>query len=371
MIKQILSLALLAGGLNYHHTNDDQAFLALLAETRVMRMAGMPKIELPPGVKLPKGPGTEFMSGKPTRNLNIRLWSPGIAAKDAWASVAPPDGLKQGKKLDLDLFRPEAGKGEGGGEQGEGPGSNPNYTIKIYWGSSKTVREGQPKVITMGSLSPEQKAVIAEKSKQMRSGASYFYKPDWTTGYWPSKKQPGMIDDAASLVGKYALTTNYTGNVEIEAPSDVDFLAGYNLTSPGLEKKPDLMQSLGFVWDSVPHCLGQYASIMGTIGNDTLILWTSSETYVEGMTMPQDYLQMSEVKDYVSKTVFMPGDKTSVDVPAGIFADVDFAMLNMAGYGPGAALDKGQPLPRIQTKSTLMVMLGGKKMNFGGGGGGR
>ena len=82
------------------------------------------------------------------------------------------------------------------------------------------------------------------------------------------------------------------------------------------------------------------------------------------------FLQMSEVKDYVSQKVFMPGDQTSADVPAGIFANADFTMFNMVGYGPGAALDKAQPLPRIQTKTTMQIMLGGKKMNMDRRGGG-
>jgi hypothetical protein len=39
------------------------------------------------------------------------------------------------------------------------------------------------------------------------------------------------------------------------------------------------------------------------------------------------------------------------------------AMLTMVGYGPGAALGAGQPLPRIQTKTSLMATLGGKAMS--------
>ena len=74
------------------------------------------------------------------------------------------------------------------------------------------------------------------------------------------------------------------------------------------------------------------------------------------------FLQMAQVRDFVAKTMFMAGDRTSVDVPAGIFQNADFAMCNMAGYGPGAALATAQPLPRIQTKTTLLIMLGGKKM---------
>ncbi len=37
-------------------------------------------------------------------------------------------------------------------------------------------------------------------------------------------------------------------------------------------------------------------------------------------------------------------------------------MMNMVAYGPGAATDKTQPMARLQTKSTLNLILGGKKI---------
>jgi len=79
------------------------------------------------------------------------------------------------------------------------------------------------------------------------------------------------------------------------------------------------------------------------------------------------FLQMAEVREFVKQTVFMSGDRTKVNVPAGIFENCDMAMFNMVGYGPGAALDKAQPIPRIQTKTSLRITLGGKGMDRLGG----
>ena len=62
-------------------------FFAILAETKVGRMAGAPVIdlsELPKGFKLP--PQAMMFAGVPSRILNIRLWSPSIAPADAKAS---------------------------------------------------------------------------------------------------------------------------------------------------------------------------------------------------------------------------------------------------------------------------------------------
>lgn len=368
MIKQAVVLALLGGSL-VPTSPEDQAYFAILAETKVGRMAGMPPMDfgdLPPGIKLP--PQAMMFSGQAARLLNIRLWSPSIAPANATASVAPPAGLKQGPKLDLELYRPEAAGGTGK-IQGFDPEADPEkFTIKIYWGSSETVKEGQPRIITWGGLTPEQKEAMNNRAREAQAGSSsYYYKAGWTTGYWPTKSQPGQIDKAASLVGKYSLTTNYTGNVDIEAPSNVDFLAGIIMSSPNLDNKIDLKKSIQFKWSEIANALGLNATIMGMEGKNTLILWSSSEVFTEGLMGDMGFLQMAEVRDYVSKTIFMEGNRTNVNVPAGIFQNADFAMMNMAGYGPGAALDKAQPLPRIQTKTSLMIMLGGKKMDgFGG-----
>lgn len=377
----ILLAALAAASGPHKGADGDQAFLALLAETKTMRMAGMKPItmpnidlsKLPPGVKIPNMANLGMMSGKPTRILNVRLWSPTIAPDGATASIVPPAGLKQGDKLNLELYRPTGSAETGGMGSGQGPDSNPEFTIKIYWGSSKTVREGQPKIISFSGLTPEQKAAMKARAQQARQGANnYFYKAGWTTGYWPTSSEPGQIDDDASLVGKYSLTSSYTGNVEIEAPSNVDFLAGIKMNTPDLSQKTDFSSSLPFSWDPIPNVLGQFASIMGAEGKNTMVFWTSSEEYSPGIMGDMGFLQMSDVRNYVANKTFMPGDQTNVDVPAGIFANADFAMFNMVGYGPGTALDKAQPLPRIQTKTTMQIMLGGKKMNMnrrGGGGG--
>ncbi|MEQ1822930.1 MAG: hypothetical protein ABL949_10485 [Fimbriimonadaceae bacterium] len=367
MLNKSLALMALTGVVSLFPSNSqDQAYFAILAETKVGRMAGMPAMDLsglPPGIKLP--PQAMMFSGKPSRILNVRLWSPTIAPANATASVVPPAGLKQGNKLDLELYRPDA-SGNTGKVQGFDPDANPEkFTIKIYWGSSETVREGQPKVMTWNNFTPEQREAMRNGAREAQAGnTSYYYKAGWTTGFWPTKAQPGNIVDDASLTGKYSLTTNYTGNVDIEAPTEVTFLPGILMSSPNLDKKIDLKKSINFEWGQITNALGLNASAMGMEGQNTLIIWSSSEVFSEGLAGDMGFLQMAEVKENVAKTMFMEGNRTKVSIPAGIFENADFAMLTMAGYGPGAALEKGQPLPRIQTKTSLMLMLGGKKMRF-------
>ncbi len=345
--------------------SENQAFLAILAETSLTKMAGMPAIELPPGVELPEG---IVMPGQASRSLNVRLWSPGLAPENAYARLAPPAGLKKGQRLDLEIYRPKPDQAEPDTDSPDefDPAKMPKFTIKYYWGSSASVQPNQPKVVTWGGLSPEEQVAMRKRAKEMRQNAAeYFYKPNWTTAYWPTKKQPGAIDMSASLVGSYSLETNYTGSVTIEAPSNVDFLPAIQLSSPDLSKEVARDGSIDLRWAALPTCLGQSATIVGMEDKETMIVWSSSEVYRADSSGDMGFLQMAEVRQKVADKVFMPPTQTQALVPAGIFAKCNFASLTMAAYGPGAALDKAQPKPRIQTRSILSVMLGGMGMGPG------
>ncbi|MHB1455876.1 MAG: hypothetical protein ACYC0V_03065 [Armatimonadota bacterium] len=392
----ILLLILCAGA----YAVGDQAYLGIFAETSLTKMPGMPAM---PDFEIPPGSGEEGMPdmsqlgdlgnlpgmpdpsklggtpdaggmpdimammsfGKPQRQLNVRLWSPTIAAPDAFAFIVPPAGLKQGKKLDLELYRPKP-ETTSTGPDGIEPDSEEikpiNFTIKIYWGSSEKVRPGQPKIIKVGDMPVEQKARMEQEMRKASKGdgSQYFYKPGWTTAYWPTKKQPGKIANDASLLGNFALTTNYTGNIAIDVPKTVDFMAPIEMSSPDLEQPVSMDSFIPFKWTAIPNALGLHAQITGMQGQDTLILWFSSEKEPE-MAVEWDYLQMAKVLEYVKADIMMKGTQTSMTVPEAIFKDCDMAMFRMIGYGTGTALAAGQPIPRVQTKTTLSITpLGGK-----------
>jgi hypothetical protein len=360
----LLALASIAAAASLQPV-DDQAYFALFAETKVTRIAGMPvrkMPKLPPGIKLP---AAIAIPGMPTRLFNVRLWSPSIAPDSATASLTPPGALKLGNSLPLELYRPTAvTPGSGSGATGSGGGTPSDITIKVYWGSSETVKEGQPKVFKLSDLAPEQLAEMSKRSSQMNPNASesYFYKPNWTTAYWPPARQQSSIDDDASLVGSYSLDSSYTGKVAMDVPAGIDFLAAIDVTSPDLSQKVDMDKSISFGWSPIAGALGELASIFAMEGQNTMILWSSSENYTANVLGDNSYLQMSEVRQRVEDHSFLGPDTSRVSIPAGIFKDADVVMLNMVAYGPGAATDKTQPLARLQTKSTLSLLLGGKKM---------
>jgi hypothetical protein len=297
----------------------------------------------------------------PKKQLTVRLWSPGLAPDKSFARLAIPTGLKLGKQLDLDLYRPEASKAQGGAGEAVDPGKVPDFTLIRYWGSSATVKKGQPEVIKFADLPQAEKDAAREEAMKSQQGNDYFYKPDWTTGYWPTKKQPGAIADNVLLAGRYDLTTNYTGNVGLDVPDTVRFLNPIEFASPNLAAKIDFSKPMVFKWKPIPGVLGYHAYIVAMKGEKTLITWSSSEV-PEDPGLSLDYLEMAQVSALRKTAVFMAPDRTEVIVPAGIFKECDTVYLTMVGYGPGTALDAGQPLPRLQTKTTLTIMLGGKAM---------
>jgi len=340
---------------------DDQAYLGIFAETSLTAMPGMASMpgmadmlkNLPEGVELPPQVAAMLKGGEAQRKLDIRLWSPGIAPKDATAWVVPPAGLKAGNKLNLALYRPTAQQGEVAM-----PPGMPKFeemTIKIYWGSSPTVRPGQPRIIRVADMPADKKAEMqAKQQAAMAQGGSYYYKPDWTTAHWPNEDDEGTIANDATLTGDYALTTSYTGNVTLPVPANVNFLAPFTLSSPDPKEVPDLTKALPLKWAAIPNALGLHARISGMEGRSTIVIWTSSENLPEGMeSIDTDYPQMAEVRQWVADKIMMEGTATECVVPEGIFAKCAMAMLSMVGFGPGAALDQGQPIPRLQTKTTF------------------
>lgn len=368
---------ILSAGLVWAAEDDGKSYLGMFAETSLNVMPGMPKIQLPPGFDISMLPpeARAMMAGGATRRFTVRLWSDGIAPADAYARISAPDGLGQGPTLDLGLYRPKPGQTRDEGEYvmpESQEAQMKKMTIKRYWGSSATVKPGQPKVWTFGDLTPEQQEAMKEEAKKQserarQAGGGYFYRPNWTTGYWPTDKQPGQITNEANLEGGYTLDTNYTGGASIEVPATVNFLGAFELSSPDLSQKPDLTKAMTFEWKAIPNLLGAHAQIFGMIGQDTIIMWSSSEVEDERVATEQ-YMQMADVRDAVAKQQFMGPAQQEVTVPAGIFKDCDFVSMTLQGWGTGAARDDTVPLIRVQTRTALTCMLGGKKMAGMGGG---
>lgn len=330
---------------------EDQALLAIYADTISNRMAGIQAA--------PAGIPFTLQGKEPFRQLTVRLWSPGAAPENATAELVIPEGLKLDQKINLGIRRPQD---NAEAIAGFDPDANKEFTVKIFRGSADAAKEGQPEVIRWDKLNDEQRAALREAVRTAAASQSTYFKANWTTAYWPDAKEAKTIANDAKLAGKYALTTSYTGNVEITVPDNVDFLAPIELVNPDLNAAAALDSALKLKWNAVNGAQAYHAMIFGLQGKDTLVIWDSSEAQRD-ISTNWDTLDIAQIAEQVQEKALLAADATELSVPAGIFNECDLVFMHMVGFGQGAAANEGQPLPRVQTRTVLNVLLGGKAVN--------
>lgn len=285
MRRLVLAMALVVAFASVPlHAQSRKANLAILAETRA---------DIMPGMQIPEGFDPEMLKGLPgmadipglavpfgpKRSLEILLSAPGKAPSDAFARVSAPTGFKKGSVLNLDIEKPgkpvpwESGKGEAGEFT---PEETKEFVVKRYWGSSQTVKHGQPEVIKWSTLTIQMQGQIRSaivKAKQFGE----FAEPDTTRVYWPNKPDDYNIAKDASLVGDWKLDTNFTGTASLTAPADVTFLAPFEFSGTLKSGDVDLEKFLTINWKAIPGMLASEAGAMGMEGENSLILWSSLE----------------------------------------------------------------------------------------------
>ncbi len=82
------------------------------------------------------------------RTLRLDLTSPKKMGSSAKAVCAVPEGLKAGKSIDLFVTQTTDEPAQSAGKTAQ------SAKLKIYWGSSNTVPDGQPKIIDPASTGP-------------------------------------------------------------------------------------------------------------------------------------------------------------------------------------------------------------------------
>lgn len=343
---------------------EDDAFLAITIDTSFTKMVGMPEIEmpdlgdLPEGFELPPEALAMFGGGAPTHQMEVKLWSPGDAPAGAEATLTPPAGFQGGAALPLEIQRSGERKERRDPSEREpfNPDDMPDMTIKQYWGSSRTVRDGQPRIIRLrdevdldnfdwDAVDDHLAAIEAAQDRADEKG--------WTSATWPNEraKHPQLtLQDL--LPGVWNLATSYTGNATLQVPTNVNILGHFELA--GLTEEPDWSQFLDLTWKPIPGLLGSQATMVGSEDENTMVIWSSVET-TDYDEPPWDYLSAAAVRAAIQQKLIVPPDTTTLYVPAGIFADSQHTSLMMTGWGQGAANDEGDTKVRLQLKTELMT----------------
>ena len=126
-------------------------------------------------------------------------------------------------------------------------------------------------------------------------------------------------------------------------------------------------------WPAVPNALAYAAGVVGTSGDGTVLMWSSSEVKTAGAVVP-DYVAQGDIPRLVQQKALMAPTTTECKVPAEVVKATQGAMLQMAAYGPEANFAAARTDPhrwtvKLRTKSTHMAMLGVEMPDMGGGDG--
>ncbi len=304
------------------------------------------------------------MNIMPPRVLDIALYNrlkPGVEA-----SQAIPAGMGMGDSLPLVPPKAEVREPEPGEMPREHQQERPKGRILIYWGCGENVRAGQPKVIDLARGNPADwgSAFAGRYSpdRGARVGPAY--------ALYPNERNRVNLSRDSSLVGSHeVLGDGVPASFKFSLGPGQDVMPAIDLQTHG-----GLKDSITANWGNVTNARAYYLHAMGQLGDNDMVMWSSSETGDTGMGL-FDYLANATIDRWLKDKVLLPPSTTSCAIPRGIFTATDGkpsqgAMLRMMAYGgesnfahpPRPADPKAVWEPdwavRVRVKSQTMAMLG-------------
>src|SRR5512140_1930217 len=304
------------------------------------------------------------MNIMPPRVLDIALYNrlkPGIEA-----SQAIPAGMKMGDSLPLLPPKAEVREHEPGEMPREQQMEKPKGRILIYWGCGEAVRPGQPRIIDLARGNPAEWGTAFAGRYAPDRGA----KVGPAYALYPNEKNRVTFSRDSSLVGSHqVLGDGVPANFKFSLGAGQDIMPAIDLQSSG-----SLKDSINVAWGNVTNARAYFLHAMGQLGNDDMVMWSSSETGDTGMGL-FDYLSNATIDRWLKDKVLLQPDTNRCAIPKGIFTTADGkssqgAMLRMMAYGgesnfaypPRPADPKAVWEPdwavRVRIKSQTMAMLG-------------
>jgi hypothetical protein len=327
--------------------------------------------------------------GSAQRSLILQLGSSERPQGEPHAEHLPPSGLGAGPSLPL--VTPEALKAPPPVHEEETPQvpreyQKPKGRMLIFWGCGEHAKPGQPVVIDFSQLTPENMAnsqAAKAMAAMMRGIDVRRMEPpspgrNTTYGDWPNAKSRTAVPSEGSLVGDHTVTGDYSPEIKFTLSQDQDFLGPLTLTTNA--KLPSGANQLG--WNTVPNAEAYVASMIAGGGEDTVVLWTSSEMQASAFALP-DYISNPDIARLVEKGVLMGREATSCAVPKeAVDAAGRGGLIQMVAYGheanfvypprpkdPKVAWNRQWEV-KVRYRSATGGMLGMTMPQMGGGRGG-
>ncbi len=204
----------------------------------------------------------------------------------------------------------------------------PQGRLLFYWGCSAQVKSGQPRVLDFAKLSSQDYTNFMQGRSVQDRGA----RAEPGHAIWPNDKQNSRIVRGATVAGEHSITgEGVPANMRFTLSQAQDFMPSLQVESAG-----KLTDTVRVNWQSIPSARAYMLTAMS--GSDSkgggveMVIWSSSEPPESGMGL-MDYVSNSNVDKWLGERVLLPSSQTQCDIPAGIFAKSDGAMLRAIAYG--------------------------------------
>jgi len=322
--------------------------------------------DMPPGMGGMMGGffGSARQGGAPGQWLDEALYTR-LKPAGTEGNHAIPPGMNMGVSLPL---VPPVAKGS----QRDGPEDmeeKPKGRLLFYWGCGATVRPGQPKVLDFSQASMEEWGRFMQGRHPRDRGARAL--PGHAL--WPNERDRRSVPPEARLAGGHAVGgSGVPAGLQFELREPYEFMPQIRMSAAG-----DPRAAIAVAWQALPTATGYFLTAMGARGETEMIFWSSSEQPDPGFGL-MDYVAPAQVKKLIGERVALPPERLDCQIPAGIFANVEGAMVRMIAYGPELNLAH-PPRPadpkvrwepdwavRVRIKSTGMTVLGEEAAAGGG-----
>jgi hypothetical protein len=296
-------------------------------------------------------------------NLRLELGSPRHAAGVPQADHFIPAGLNAGPSLPLVSPEPaqpvtRPSMGPGGGDGGA------NARMIIYFGCGEHARAGQPIELDLGRMARTGQVPpgMAQLAIQAMNGPNRSNSA--TFGEWPNQRSRATIPANGSLVGAHRIVGNYSPEIDFSLAQGQDFLAPIRIT----QNSQAGSGAVPVAWQSVPNATGYFLMAVGSRGDNTIVMWSSSEIQFNQMGA-FDYLSPAEVARLIAQRVVLQPVTTQCTVPAEFNQGLQGASLMMTAFGPEANFATPRPAGaartwrpdwtvKFRTRSTYAGLLG-------------
>lgn len=288
-----------------------------------------------------------------TRSLELTLRSARPTPPSPQAEHRIPAGLGLGAALPLRTPTPAADRPEPGADNLSN--EKVQGRLLIFRGCAESAPAGQPQVIDLASLVPDQRRLaqaLAAHKGHHPGPRSTTTKPAVTIGTWPdgdaASTSRNRLPASASLVGDHLVQSNYAPEIRFQITPSHDFLAPVQLQSRSGGEAMELS------WTPIATSLGYQATVTGPGEKEgDLVIWTSSTVAWPSKPVPAD-LDEATARKLVDQGVLLPPSQTRCSISAQAMKLMATGFLNFQAYGDTLKLAGPAWTVTVQRQSILL-----------------